>query len=82
MGEVAVNPALREALRRQARTETVSIFVGPEGGFTPEEAQHAATAGASLITLGPRILRTETASPVLAALVLYECGDLSSDQEP
>jgi 16S rRNA (uracil1498-N3)-methyltransferase len=54
------------------------VFVGPEGGFAPEEAACAERAGAHLVTLGPRVLRTETASPVLAALVLYELGDLSS----
>jgi 16S rRNA (uracil1498-N3)-methyltransferase len=56
----------------------VSVFVGPEGGFAPEEVACAREAGARLITLGPRILRSETASPLLAALVLYELGDLSS----
>ncbi len=59
--------------------EQVAIFVGPEGGYTHEEAEAARKAGAKLVTLGPRILRTETASPVLSALVLYERGDLSSD---
>jgi 16S rRNA (uracil1498-N3)-methyltransferase len=53
-------------------TPTVSLFVGPEGGYEPNEAAAAEAAGAQLITLGPRVLRTETASPVLAALVLYE----------
>jgi 16S rRNA (uracil1498-N3)-methyltransferase len=67
---------LRDALRRSPRT--VAMFVGPEGGFAPEEAACAERAGAHLVTLGPRVLRTETASPVLAALVLYELGDLSS----
>jgi 16S rRNA (uracil1498-N3)-methyltransferase len=60
-------------------TVTVSIFVGPEGGYAPREAERARTCGARLVTLGPRILRTETAAPVLAALVLYELGDLSSE---
>jgi 16S rRNA (uracil1498-N3)-methyltransferase len=56
----------------------VSLFVGPEGGFEPAEADLATTAGAQLVTLGPRLLRTETAAATLAALVLYELGDLSS----
>jgi 16S rRNA (uracil1498-N3)-methyltransferase len=59
----------------------VSLFVGPEGGYDPTEAEQAAQAGARLVTLGPRILRTETASPVLAALVLYVLGDLSSGRD-
>jgi 16S rRNA (uracil1498-N3)-methyltransferase len=60
---------------------TVSMFVGPEGGFAPEEVASARQAGARLITLGPRVLRSETASLVLAALVLYELGDLSSPRD-
>ena len=67
---------LKEALSGGA--QTVSLFVGPEGGYDPSEAALAEAAGARLITLGPRVLRTETASPLLAALVLYELGDLSS----
>jgi 16S rRNA (uracil1498-N3)-methyltransferase len=60
---------------------TVSLFIGPEGGFAPQEVARAGDAGARLITLGPRILRSETASPLLAALVLYELGDLSSSMQ-
>ena len=60
-----------------ARPSCVALFVGPEGGFTPEEAECCLSAGAQLVTLGPRVLRAETASPILAALVLYELGDLS-----
>jgi len=56
----------------------VAVFVGPEGGYAAEEVALAAAHGAVLVSLGPRILRAETASPVLAALVLYELGDLSS----
>jgi 16S rRNA (uracil1498-N3)-methyltransferase len=58
--------------------ETVSTFVGPEGGFDAGEVEMAVSLGAHVVTLGPRILRTETASPVLAALVLHALGDLSS----
>jgi 16S rRNA (uracil1498-N3)-methyltransferase len=59
------------------RPRAVSVFVGPEGGFTPEEIELARANGAHVVSLGPRVLRTETASPVLAALVLHELGDLS-----
>jgi 16S rRNA (uracil1498-N3)-methyltransferase len=59
------------------RPSSVALFVGPEGGFTAEEIDCARALGAQSITLGPRVLRSETASPALAALVLYELGDLS-----
>jgi 16S rRNA (uracil1498-N3)-methyltransferase len=67
---------LREALA--GAPERVSMFIGPEGGYSVREVEVAREIGAYVVTLGPRILRTETASPVLAALVLYELGDLSS----
>ena len=47
---------------------TVRLLVGPEGGFEPQEAAAAVTAGAFSATLGPRILRSETAA--LAAVAL------------
>jgi 16S rRNA (uracil1498-N3)-methyltransferase len=56
----------------QTAHSTVSLFVGPEGGFDPEEVDRARQGGAQIVTLGPRVLRAETASVVLAALVLYE----------
>jgi 16S rRNA (uracil1498-N3)-methyltransferase len=66
---------LRDALR--GRPPVVSVFVGPEGGYTSDEVDCARRLGAEIVALGPRVLRTETASPLLAALVLYELGDLS-----
>ncbi len=55
---------------------TLGIFIGPEGGFEESEAALARSAGITPVTLGPRILRTETAGLVAAALVLYELGDM------
>jgi 16S rRNA (uracil1498-N3)-methyltransferase len=55
----------------------LGLFVGPEGGFTATEIAVARDAGALTVSLGPRILRTETAGPILAALALYEAGDLT-----
>ena len=46
---------------------TLSFFIGPEGGFSPEEAELAMGAGILPCGLGPRILRTETASGYLLA---------------
>ena len=66
---------LKEALRGQ-RPESVALLVGPEGGFTPEEAAQAQGAGILPVSLGGRILRTETAAIVGAALVQYALGDL------
>jgi len=67
--------SLRTALKRCQVTVypcRVGIFVGPEGGFTPEEIGYARRNGAIPVSLGPRILRTETAGIVASAIVLYE----------
>jgi 16S rRNA (uracil1498-N3)-methyltransferase len=53
---------------------TYSLFVGPEGGFTTEEAMLARQAGCQLATLGQRILRAETAAIVGAAILLERLG--------
>mgnify|MGYP001098358682 CR=1 FL=1 len=53
----------------------VALFIGPEGGFSEREAGMLEACGARLCSLGPRILRTETAGPVAAALVLYAAGE-------
>jgi 16S rRNA (uracil1498-N3)-methyltransferase len=53
----------------------VAIFIGPEGGFTPDEAALAQEAGAHLVKLGPRILRAETAGLAVCAAILYELGE-------
>lgn len=58
------------------RPRTVSLFIGPEGGFEPAEVQLARRQGAALVSLGPRILRSETAGIVAAALVMHELGEL------
>jgi len=52
------------------------LLVGPEGGFAQEEVEACLAAGARLATLGPRVLRFETAGIVAAALVQHLAGDL------
>ncbi len=54
----------------------VGIFIGPEGGFDPEENNRVKAAGIASVTMGPRIFRTETASIVATAITLYELGDI------
>lgn len=54
----------------------VALIVGPEGGFTPQETQYASQQGASIVTLGKRILRAETASIVACTLLLDSLGEL------
>lgn len=69
--------SLRSVLRSAQPTPfSVNLFIGPEGGFTEEEIEQGQKYGAVPVTLGPRILRAETAGLVAAAAILYELGDM------
>lgn len=63
---------IKEVLRRHTSAESIGLFVGPEGGFSAEETETAIQCGILPATLGPNILRTETAGIVGAAIVMYE----------
>jgi 16S rRNA (uracil1498-N3)-methyltransferase len=63
-------------LRNQFSGKSIALFVGPEGGFSDEEAAAARDVGCQIISLGARILRMETAAIVFPALVLHELGML------
>jgi 16S rRNA (uracil1498-N3)-methyltransferase len=66
------------SLEESLGVDTTSVFalVGPEGGFSEEEAKQALEAGFRPVRLGPRTLRAETAAVVATSLVQYACGDL------
>ena len=51
--------------------QSVGIFIGPEGGFDGEELKLAREAECNIITLGKRILRTETAGMMLMSVIMY-----------
>lgn len=57
----------------------VAIIIGPEGGFEEEEILTLKEARANIVTLGPRILRTETAGFVCLSLLMYELGDIGGE---
>jgi 16S rRNA (uracil1498-N3)-methyltransferase len=57
---------------RATPTQDVTVLVGPEGGFTDQEEDAARAAGALALSMGPRVLRTETAG--LAALAILAAG--------
>lgn len=66
--------SLQEILR-ESRPASISLLVGPEGGFIPEEVAEVREFGFLPVSIGPRILRTETAAILGAALVQYAVGD-------
>ena len=55
------------------------ILIGPEGGFSPEEVELCKKANFKSISLGKRILRTETASLSALTIIMYEKGDVGTD---
>jgi 16S rRNA (uracil1498-N3)-methyltransferase len=55
---------------------TAVVVVGPEGGLAPAEVEAARAHGFSLASLGPRVLRSETAGPAIAAILQSRFGDL------
>jgi 16S rRNA (uracil1498-N3)-methyltransferase len=67
---------LREVLRERGSQNKVILLIGPEGGFSFEEVDEARSAGFIPVSLGPRILRTETAAVTALSLLQYEWGDL------
>ena len=66
---------LRTALEKNKDIKKINILIGPEGGFDETEVSRALEASITTVTLGPRILRTETAPLAACAAVMYELGD-------
>lgn len=61
----------RELFGKIQKDQTVAVLIGPEGGFEESEVQKAVEAGIHPVTLGQRILRTETAGPAVLAILMY-----------
>lgn len=70
--------SIKEAIK-DSSANTIGIFVGPEGGFEEEEVEKIQEIDGKVVSLGPRILRTETASVVASSIVLYELSDLGGN---
>lgn len=61
----------KQAIEEIKPGQSVGIFIGPEGGFEKEEVELALKAGAKEITLGKRILRTETAGLAIVSVLMF-----------
>lgn len=61
----------RQVMEAVKPGQSVGIFIGPEGGFEKEEVYQTVDAGAKEITLGRRILRTETAGLAVLSILMY-----------
>lgn len=72
-------PMMKEIKGSDAKI--IGIFIGPEGGIADEEVASLKENGAKVVTLGPRIFRTETAGLVATSIVQYELGDIGRLEE-
>ncbi len=75
--QTALSVTMKRALDRPTQIQSVSLLIGPEGGITAEEAQIAQAAGWQAVSLGPRILRAETAALTSIVLVMEHLGQLA-----
>lgn len=73
--EVHKEDTISKALQDK-KPEKIILFVGPEGGYSYDEAEAAKNRGAVLVTLGARILRVETAALVAVTLIMKEYGEM------
>jgi 16S rRNA (uracil1498-N3)-methyltransferase len=71
-----LEPDCDSRFRQLGRSETVNLFVGPEGGFDPEEKAFMTGKDVKPVYLGPRILRTETAGIAAIAALGVLWGDM------
>jgi 16S rRNA (uracil1498-N3)-methyltransferase len=67
---------LRKALEYFRQAGEILLLVGPEGGFSKEEVDRAVDRGFITVSLGPRVLRTETAPLSALSIIQYEMGDM------
>ncbi|MED1792386.1 16S rRNA (uracil(1498)-N(3))-methyltransferase [Brevibacillus nitrificans] len=63
---------MHQVLTEMTADESLLVLIGPEGGFTPDEVAQAEAKGFLSVSLGPRILRTETASQYVLACASYQ----------
>ena len=66
------NGIFRQLVKEVKGRESVGIFIGPEGGFEPAEIEELRESGGQILSLGKRILRTETAGMAMLSVLMFE----------
>lgn len=74
--ELEESLGIKDVLKSLPNVEDIYVFIGPEGGFEEGEIKSLVEVGAKIVSLGPRILRTETAGFITSSLIQYELGDI------
>ena len=73
---LVLHPGTRRELEQAVAPDSVALLIGPEGGLSAGDLEAALAADFAPLSLGPRILRTETAPVVALSLLQYRFGDL------
>lgn len=75
--ECEENISIKSVLSKKENVKTVGFMIGPEGGFDKFEIELLKSNGITPVSLGKRILRTETAGEAVLAMIMYEIGDIN-----
>lgn len=75
-GENRLSEAVRKMLIQKPETGAIALVIGPEGGITPTEVERLQAFGGQCVTLGKRILRTETAGLCALAVTMSALGEM------
>ncbi len=73
---IYLEPSAEQSFAGLTQTNAIALFIGPEGGFSDQDLKHLIKLGAIGVSLGPRILRTETAGLATIAILQSHFGDL------
>ena len=73
--EAEKSTGMKDVLKSHNDAKSICIFIGPEGGFDDAEVEKARSNGFETVSMGPRIMRTETAPLAAITAVMYELGD-------
>lgn len=68
--------SIKKILKGNTNITNISIIIGPEGGFTETEIKQLIEGGVYAVSLGKRILRTETAGMAVLCIIMYELGEM------
>lgn len=68
--------SLSAVIKSNSNAKDIGIFIGPEGGISPEEVNALQSYGGICVSLGKRILRTETAGLAMLSAIMYAYGEM------